>query len=190
MKHIYIIVLLLITTVSYSQIKLEGVVRDSLKTPLELANIVAINQETNGLESYAITDEKGNFSIKLSKNTTYNIQVSYIGQKTFKDIISTKEINIRKDYTLFPDNLLDEVEIVYEMPVLVKGDTLIYNADSFKNGSERKLGDVLKKLPGVEINENGQIEVEGKVVNKLMVNGKDFLTGIQKLLQRIFRLMQ
>lgn len=181
MKHIYIIVLLLITTVSYSQIKLEGVVRDSLKTPLELANIVAINQETNGLESYAITDEKGNFSIKLSKNTTYNIQVSYIGQKTFKDIISTKEINIRKDYTLFPDNLLDEVEIVYEMPVLVKGDTLIYNADSFKNGSERKLGDVLKKLPGVEINENGQIEVEGKVVNKLMVNGKDFFDGDTKI---------
>lgn len=181
MKHINIIVLFFITTVSYSQIKLEGVVRDSLKTPLELANIVAINQETNGLESYAITDEKGNFSIKLSKNTTYNIQVSYIGQKTFKDIISTKEINIRKDYTLFPDNLLDEVEIVYEMPVLVKGDTLIYNADSFKNGSERKLGDVLKKLPGVEINENGQIEVEGKVVNKLMVNGKDFFDGDTKI---------
>uniref|UniRef100_UPI004048E607 carboxypeptidase regulatory-like domain-containing protein n=1 Tax=Polaribacter sp. TaxID=1920175 RepID=UPI004048E607 len=181
MKHIYIIVLFFITTVSYSQIKLEGVVRDSLKIPLELANIVAINQETNGLESYAITDEKGNFSLKLSKNTTYNIQVSYIGQKTFKDIVSTKEINIRKDYTLFPDNLLDEVEIVYEMPVLVKGDTLIYNADSFKNGSERKLGDVLKKLPGVEINENGQIEVEGKVVNKLMVNGKDFFDGDTKI---------
>ncbi|MDX1472309.1 MAG: TonB-dependent receptor, partial [Flavobacteriaceae bacterium] len=75
----------------------------------------------------------------------------------------------------------DAVELVYEMPVVVKGDTLIYNADSFKNGTERKLEDVLEKLPGVEINEDGQVEVEGKVVNKLMVNGKDFFDGDTKL---------
>jgi hypothetical protein len=67
------------------------------------------------------------------------------------------------------------------MPVVVRGDTLIYNADSFKNGSERKLEDIIDKLPGVEINENGQIEVEGKVVNKLMVNGKDFFDGDTKV---------
>jgi hypothetical protein len=67
------------------------------------------------------------------------------------------------------------------MPVTVRGDTLIYNADSFKNGSERKLEDIIEKLPGVEINEDGQIEVEGKVVNKLMVNGKDFFDGDTKI---------
>jgi len=67
------------------------------------------------------------------------------------------------------------------MPVTVKGDTLIYNADSFKNGSERKLEDVLKKLPGVEITADGKIEVEGKEVTKLMVNGKDFFDGDTKL---------
>ena len=181
MKKIYCIVLLLIATVSYGQIKLEGVVRDSLKNPLELANVVAINQKTNGLESYGITNEKGEFKLKLTKNETYKIQVSYIGLKTYKDILAAKETNIKKDYTLISDNVLDEVEIVYKMPILVKGDTLIYNADSFKNGSERKLGDILEKLPGVEINENGQIEVEGKVVNKLMVNGKDFFDGDTKI---------
>ena len=57
----------------------------------------------------------------------------------------------------------------------------MYNADSFQNGTERKLEDILEKLPGVEINENGQIEVEGKVVSKLMVNGKDFFDGDTKL---------
>jgi len=67
------------------------------------------------------------------------------------------------------------------MPVVVRGDTLIYDADSFKNGSERKLEDIIDKLPGVEINESGQIEVEGKVVNKLMVNGKDFFDGDTKI---------
>ena len=77
--------------------------------------------------------------------------------------------------------MLDAVELVYEMPVSVKGDTLIYNADSFKNGTERKLEDVLKKLPGVEINDDGQVEVEGKVVSKVMVEGKDFFDGDTKL---------
>ncbi len=67
------------------------------------------------------------------------------------------------------------------MPVLIRGDTLIYDADSFKNGSERKLEDIIDKLPGVEINASGQIEVEGKVVNKLMVNGKDFFDGDTKI---------
>lgn len=67
------------------------------------------------------------------------------------------------------------------MPVTIKGDTGTCNADSFQNGSERKLEDIFANLPGVEINENGQIEVEGKVVNKLMVNGKDFFDGDTKL---------
>ncbi|MDP5229065.1 MAG: TonB-dependent receptor, partial [Cellulophaga sp.] len=95
--------------------------------------------------------------------------------------ITTKEVDIIKNYVLKPDNMLDEVELIYEMPVSIKGDTLIYNADSFATGTERKLEDVLKNLPGVEINADGQIEVEGKVVSKLMVNGKDFFDGDTKL---------
>ena len=86
----------------------------------------------------------------------------------------------------YPINLkegtqLKELEIVYEMPVSISGDTIIYNADSFKNGTERKLEDVLKKLPGVEVNKDGEIEVEGKKVQKIMVEGKDFFDGDTKL---------
>ena len=76
---------------------------------------------------------------------------------------------------------LDGVEIVYEMPVTVKGDTIVYNADSFNRGNEKKLGDVLENLPGVEINDDGEIQVEGKTVQKVMVEGKDFFDGDSKL---------
>ena len=89
--------------------------------------------------------------------------------------------NINKDFTLYVDNALDEIELVYEMPVTIKGDTIVYNADSFTSGTERKLDDVLKKLPGVEVNDDGQIEVEGKTVSKVMVEGKDFFDGDSKL---------
>ena len=115
------------------------------------------------------------------RKKTYELQISYVGMKTYKEILTTGEADITKDYTLQSENALDEVELVYTMPVTVKGDTLVYNADSFNDGTERKLEDVLENLPGVEINEDGQIEVEGKVVNKIMVNGKDFFDGDTKL---------
>ncbi len=181
MKKLLALLFVVVTGSSFAQIKMQGVVKDSIGTPLELANVIAINQETNTLESYAVTNDKGKYILSLGKNGKYKIQVSYIGLKTGEETVETKDANITKDFTLMPDNSLDAVELTYEMPVTVKGDTLIYNADSFKNGSERKLEDVLKKLPGVEINDDGQIEVEGKVVNKVMVEGKDFFDGDTKL---------
>ncbi|MEM1258904.1 MAG: carboxypeptidase-like regulatory domain-containing protein, partial [Bacteroidota bacterium] len=181
MKRLLGAILFLLALAVHGQIKLEGVVRDSLNNPLELANVIAINQETNTMVSYGITNDTGRFQIELGPNTTFQIQISYVGMQTLKEKLITEDTDIVKDFVLIPENALDEVEVVYEMPVQIKGDTLIYNADSFQDGTERKLEDVLEKLPGVEINEDGQIEVEGKVVNKLMVNGKDFFDGDTKL---------
>ncbi len=177
-KNIFIFFLLLSLT-SYGQVKLEGIVKDSLKVPLESASLVAIDQKTNNLESYVLTDIKGKYKLNLKNNSNYKIQVSYIGLRTINETLDTKEADILKDFVLRSDIALDEV--IVKMPVVVRGDTLIYDADSFKNGSERKLEDIIDKLPGVEINESGQIEVEGKVVNKLMVNGKDFFDGDTKI---------
>ena len=181
MKKISLVALLFSSIVSFGQISFKGVITDTLKNPLELASLVAINKETNGFESYVITDDLGQFKLDLKENTRYNIQISYIGLQTINDNLSTSQINLVKDYVLKAEFALDEVELVYKMPVAIKGDTLVYNADAYKNGSERKLEDIIEKLPGVEINESGQIEVEGKVVNKLMVNGKDFFDGDTKI---------
>lgn len=164
---------------SNAQVEMEGKVLDTLQSPLERASVVAINKVTNALDAYTMTDDLGLFSLDLKQNTKYKIQVSYFGLQTINDSLSTKTSRIRRDYTLRADIALDEV--VVKIPVLIRGDTLIYDADSYKNGSERKLEDIIAKLPGVDINDNGQIEVEGKVVNKLMVNGKDFFDGDTKI---------
>ncbi|OIQ28786.1 MAG: TonB-dependent receptor [Bacteroidetes bacterium MedPE-SWsnd-G2] len=181
MKKILPLLLLLVTLYSHAQIKVEGVVKDSIGAPLELANVIAINQATKALESYGVTNDKGRYKLSLEKNNTYSIQVSYVGMKTFEQVLTTKEADINKDFVLKTDNALDEIELVYEMPVTIKGDTLVYNADSFTSGTERKLEDVLKKLPGVEVTDDGEIEIEGKTVNKVMVDGKDFFDGDSKL---------
>ncbi|SHH00552.1 TonB-dependent receptor [Winogradskyella jejuensis] len=181
MKKIFTLLAFVVALSSYSQVKLSGVVKDSIGQPLELANVIAINQETKALESYGITDAKGEYRLSLGKKGKYKVQVTYIGMKTIDFILETKEADIKKDFVMQLDNALDAVELTYEMPVTIKGDTIVYNADSFKNGTERKLGDVLEKLPGVEVNENGQLEVEGNPVQKITVNGKDFFDGDTKL---------
>ncbi len=181
MKYTLTTLLLIVVGTTFAQIKVEGIVKDSIGNPLELANVIAINQETKILDSYGITNDVGRYKLDLNENSKYEIQVSYIGMKTAKEIVDTKSEDIDKDFVLYEDNALDEIELTYEMPVSVKGDTLVYNADSFNKGTERKLEDVLKNLPGVEINDDGQIEVEGKVVSKVMVEGKDFFDGDTKL---------
>ena len=172
-------ILFLTITISFGQIKIKGIVSDSLEIPLEAASIVAINKISNALETYALTDEKGYYKLDVKESTSYKIQVSSLGLITINDIIETSKEDITKNYSLRADIILDEV--IVKLPIEVRGDTLIYNADSFKSGSERKLEDIIDKLPGVEINDSGQIEVEGKVVNKLMVNGKDFFDGDTKV---------
>ncbi|QHI38324.1 hypothetical protein IMCC3317_37150 [Kordia antarctica] len=181
MKRIILVLLCLVAQTTLAQIEFEGVVKDSLNKPLELANVIALNKATNTLESYGITNNEGRFRLALKKNTTYAIKVSYIGLATIDDSLTTKEIDITKDFVMKADNDLDAVELTYEMPVTIKGDTIVYNADSFKNGSEKKLGDVLKKLPGVEVDDEGEIKVEGKTVTKVMVEGKEFFDGDSKL---------
>jgi len=181
MKHIFTLLFLIVASTTFAQVKYEGVVTDSSGEPLEFANVIAINKESKVLESYAVTNDAGKYKLSLGKNTTYSIQVSYIGFTTFEIEVTTTEEALSKNFSLVEDNTLDEVELVYEMPVTISGDTITYNADSFKNGTERKLGDVLKKLPGVEVNDDGEIEVEGKTVGKVMVDGKDFFDGDSKL---------
>ena len=171
------------TTISFAQtVRFDGIIQDEQKNPLEMANIMAVNNGTKAMDSYGITNDKGKFQLTLKPNTSYTVKVSYLGMKSKEIAISTSAQNIVQNIVMDGSGIeLEGVEIVREMPVSIKGDTIVYNADSFKSGTEKKLEDVLKKLPGVEVNADGEIEVEGKKVSKLMVEGKDFFDGDTKL---------
>jgi len=183
MKNVFLVALFFISSISFSQtIKLEGTISDSKNIGLEMVNVMAVNKATKGMDSYAITNDKGKYVLNLKVNTTYIISVSFLGMQSTQVEIVTTNVNINKNIALQEGAVeLDGVEIIREMPVSIKGDTIVYNADSFKSGTERKLEDVLKKLPGVEVNADGEVEVEGKKVTKLMVEGKDFFDGDTKL---------
>ncbi|MBS7229882.1 carboxypeptidase-like regulatory domain-containing protein [Flavobacterium psychroterrae] len=183
MNKILCFVAFLLTSVSFSQsVRFDGFIQDEQKNPLEMANIMAVNNSTKAMDSYGITNDKGKFQLTLKPNTSYSIKVSYLGMKSKEILVATQTSNIVQNIVMDDTGIeLEGVEIVREMPVSIKGDTIVYNADSFKSGTEKKLEDILKKLPGVEVNADGEIEVEGKKVSKLMVEGKDFFDGDTKL---------
>ena len=184
MKILWAVLLLFTVSLTAQSIKVRGTIKDSIGAPLELANVIATIKSSGEIESYAITNFEGRFQLDLPKNETYILRASFLSYETKERELSiaADSENMNIDFVLKSQaSELDGVEIIYEMPVTVKGDTIIYNADSFTTGEERKLGDVMKKLPGVEVNEDGEIEVEGKTVTKVMVEGKDFFDGDSKL---------
>ena len=185
LKSIFLVYLFTLPVLAGAQtIELSGIVKDSIGNPLELANIIATDVGTNTLEGYGITDVKGRYKLDLTRGKSYELRVSFLG---FKHVVEPYTVtdgstDAVKNFTLVEDsNKLDDVELVYEIPVTVKGDTIVYNTDSFTNGTEKKLGDIIEKLPGVELTDDGEIEVDGQTVSKVMIDGKDFFDGDSKL---------
>ena len=165
----------------FSQVNLSGEIKDQTGYSIMGANIIAVNNETQILDGFGISNENGYFSLNLKKDTEFNIKITFIGYKPIEFNISLSE-DLIKDFVLEEQaEALDEVELVYEMPVEIKGDTIVYSADAFNTGTEKKLSDVLANMPGIEVNEDGRIEVEGQEVRKIQIEGKDFFDGDTKL---------
>ena len=165
----------------FSQVNLSGEIKDQTGYPIMGANIIAVNNETQILDGFGISNDNGYFSLNLKKDTEFNIKITFIGYKPIELNISLSDDLVKNFILDQQTEALDEVELVYEMPVEIKGDTIVYSADAFNTGSEKKLSDVLANMPGIEVNEDGRIEVEGQEVRKIQIEGKDFFDGDTKL---------
>ena len=161
------------------KVTLSGSVKDSIQNPLSYANVIAKPKDVSKNLQFAITDNEGYYKLLLEKGDTITISISYLGYKPVNfQFVALK--SSKKDFVLQQSSeQLDEV--IIEMPVTVRGDTTTYKTDKFINGTERKLKNVLKKLPGVEVSKNGTVTVQGKKVTKMLVDGKKFFGGNSKL---------
>lgn len=161
-----------------------GTVLGSDQSPLEMANVLVLSAADSSMVTYGFSNADGQFRFQLESGQ-YIIKYSYLGFKGLSQALKVSQSNepLRlKAVTLEEDQaLLNQVEVVEEMPIVVSGDTISYKADAFTNGQERKLEDILEKLPGFEIDEDGQVKVEGKTVEKVLVEGKEFFDGDTKI---------
>ncbi|MEO8237687.1 MAG: carboxypeptidase-like regulatory domain-containing protein [Flavobacterium sp.] len=160
-----------------------GIVSDNNNKPLESANVIAKPLQEKASLKFAIADHKGRYKLELERNAKYEITVSYIGYIEEVFILEPESDKTSYDFKLkATGENLKEIVIKHEFkPIVVKKDTLVFDVNSFANGSERKMKEILEKLPGVEVDKKGVVTVQGKRVTKMLVEGKSFFGGGSKL---------
>lgn len=170
MKRI-IFLLQLIPVLCYSQLKVSGTIH-SENVPLPFATLELHNDSM--LVSYAVCDKGGNYQLFIDTGT-YTFEVNHLG---FHRLQQEKTIdrNQRVNFSLTKKPTpIDEVVVQAKaLDAIISNDTTIYNLDKVLNGTEENLEDVLKKLPGIQIDANGKIKSEGKQIDKLLIDGKEF----------------
>lgn len=171
-----------INTIGFSQDYLiTGKVADGeTKQSLEAATIYVESIRDSTLLSYTITNQKGLFELELrTKRANVNLFIIYNGYKTLKKQVelSKSDIDLGELALQVQPQQLEEVSVVGErVPITIKKDTLQFNADSFKTRPDANVQDLLKRLPGVAIDEDSKITVNGVAVDKLLVNGQEFFS--------------
>ena len=166
--------------------QVKGKVVDVEQIPLESATIYIEKAKDSTLVEYTISDVDGNFSVEGSTDANFiNIFVSFTGFNTYQKQISLQEnsnIDLGEVMMKFSTNSLEEVLVKgNRAPVTIKKDTLEFNAASFKTQPDANVEDVLKQLPGVNVDNNGKITVNGKEVSRILVNGKEFFGDDPKI---------
>jgi hypothetical protein len=188
-----IAILILFTTSLLAQNKgsIKGELKDSLtKQILPFATVTVFDAKDTSVVSYRLSDPSGKFLVpSIPFNLRCRVIISMQGHRTWrKEFELTKENPLLDLQTIFLVNdpkELDDVTVIAERPpVVMRNDTLEFNANAFKTLPSALVEDLLKKLPGVEVDLDGNLTVKGKKVNRLLVDGKEFFGGDHKLATR------
>lgn len=177
-NQILLMVFMCCSLLGFSQITLKGTVTDSLNAPISFANIIAKPQDSIKKIKFSVTDALGNYKLLLDK-TSYMVSASYMGYGSYQFEVALTEDTIKDIILKEQANMLDEVKI--QLPVTVKKDTIVYKVERFLTGDERKLKNVLEKLPGVEVDRDGTVTFQGKKITTVLVENKKFFGGNSKL---------
>ena len=185
MRFILSLLVILIASSSYSQeFQITGKVVDNSSNPLESATIYTEKPSDSSLVTYTISEKNGEFILKGNTEVKkLNLIVSYNGYAPHQQVVEVQKNIALEDIRLqLMDNALDEITLTASRaPITIKKDTLEFNADSFNTRQDANLEELMKKLPGVEVDSDGNITVNGKPVSRILVNGKEFFGDDPKI---------
>ncbi len=190
MKRLLLSMLLLCPVWAMAQkFNLSGTLTDSLRSPLPSATIMLLNAKDSSLVSFGVSDAKGVFQIKNIPHNRYLFKVSFVGYATHTQIIQPEstvtELNLGIVRLLPQSTQLDEVVVQGEKaPVVVKHDTIEFNASSFKTKANANVEDLLKKMPGIDVDNDGTVRAQGEEVQRVTVDGREFFGRDPKLATR------
>jgi hypothetical protein len=165
-------------------VEIRGKIFSGDSVPLTQVVVLLQKQDTSQIISFTTSDEKGEWKIQADQNTDFILTFRLLGYKTLFKKISTPNIDhLYVEIALEEDSyLLGVAEIKgNSQGISISGDTLRYNLKNYTDGYEENLGDVINKLPGMEVSDQGQISYKGRRVNKLLIEGKDVLNNQHKI---------
>ncbi|MDF1673050.1 MAG: outer membrane beta-barrel protein [Vicingaceae bacterium] len=168
-------------------VNLKGkVVDNENQSTMPGATVMLLNPSDSTFYKFGITKSTGDFSIKGAETGSYILQVSFIGYASYyKDVTLTpenKEVDFGTIAIGTKKELIETFDVVAEMvPVIINGDTVEFNAGAFKTQPEDNVKDLLKQLPGVEVDKDGKVTAQGEEVRKVLVDGKNFFGDDTKL---------
>ncbi len=176
-KKLWLLFFFIVLKLSSQTFSINGKVTDENNNPIENATVSLIKQKDSSIINFTGTNKKGSFEIKIpQQNEASFLQISGDKFRSFSkkfDIINKDEelgiVKLEKDLI----TNIEEVQITVS-PVKIKKDTVEYNASYLKVKPDGKIDDLLKEIPGVETDEDGKITVNGKPINKILINGKPF----------------
>lgn len=184
MRDTILLLILFISATGFSQGRVTGKIINSFGESLPGASII-IKDGEGAIIAYTTSADNGAYSVSVN-NGSYQIEVNFLGYE--KQNLPIKIAGDNKQIQDFKLNLstqeLKEIQIEYENPIKLHGDTLVFNAKSFTNGTETVVEDLLKNIPGITVQSDGVIRYNNRPIEKVMVEGDDFFNKGYSLLTK------
>ena len=189
-KCLLMLLMILFSPMAFAQqsgVNVTGsVVEQGSDTPIEQATVRLLNVKDSAMVRGVVSARNGSFTLKNVKKGSYLLHITFIGYDPLYQPLQItgkkNPLNVGKLELSDGAIELGEAVVIGKAPeVTVRNDTVEYNADSYKVTEGSVLEDLLKKMPGVEVDSEGKITVNGKEVKKVMVDGKEFFSDDPKV---------
>lgn len=170
----------------YSQTMIKGKIIFEKDTPVVSCNVI-LKDKAGEMIDYTYSDENGEYLLKTEVIGTFILYINSVGfeQKDVEIFIKNGEKVKIFDFVLNPKlTELKEVIVESSRPITIKNDTIVFRADSFKQGNEQVIEDLLRKIPGLNIDSDGTIKVGNQEIEKVMIDGDDMFEKGYKILTK------
>lgn len=191
MKRILIIAFLCAMSLTGfgQKFSIKGLVSDTLSSPLPSATVMLLNPKDSSLVNFGISDIKGAFEIKNVSKGSYQLKITFVGYLPYVKNFTTPETGTEVQLGVIKlQTLTKELEALIikgeKAPVTVKRDTIEFNAGSFKVKANANVEDLLKRMPGMEVESDGTVRAQGEQVQRVTVDGREFFGRDPKLATR------
>nr|WP_294793935.1 carboxypeptidase-like regulatory domain-containing protein [uncultured Mucilaginibacter sp.] len=173
-KYLLILLLLFCAASAIAQKQVKGMVKDNKGKPVEFANVTLKDADGNIIK-YTQTNKDGRYSLQINESTAgLNIEATCLSYN--KAAISITDLSKDHDLVLTESEImLQEVKIKYKPSINVNGDTLNYRTSDFAGNQDRSIGDVLRKMPGIDVADDGKISYNGRAISSLRIDGDNLL---------------